>query len=533
MSPAVSICVPAYEQPEFLKRALESIFAQDFQDFEVIVTDDSVTDAVQKVVDSWLEDGRIFYYKNKVRLGSPANWNAVMALARSDLIKFLHHDDWFATNSSLRRFVDEMNACPEITLAFSAANACEDDGRLIFLHQPMQSQFESFTRDPVSLQFANFIGAPSATIFRKKPGFEFDLALKWVVDIDAYLRIVGSSPRCRYISEPLVSVAANGTHQVTRDFAADRIARAEEHFYLYAKHTPKGLMARMRGLQFLRSQLCGYGDFELRSLASKRAMGRQTIEECLALSIMRFKTGIRSMAARLRNRIRGKNSDLSPSRVSYSQCGEDMICDFLFSWLGVSQISYLDIGAHHPKWLSNTYYFYERGCNGVLVEPDEDLCVRLRQERPRDTILNIAVSAAGEGQIDMYVMSSRTLNTLDRAQAEELVSGGRERIEAIRSVCLSGINVVLKEKFGSTKPNFVSLDIEGLDFEILSAWDFEAFRPEVFCVETLTYTEDNSERKIVEIIDLMISKGYRVYADTYVNTVFVCESAWARRLRAS
>ena len=126
-------------------------------------------------------------------------------------------------------------------------------------------------------------------------------------------------------------------------------------------------------------------------------------------------------------------------------------------------------------------------------------------------------------------MSSRTLNTLDRAQAEELVSGRREKIEAIRSVRLSGINVILKEQFGSTKPNFVSLDIEGLDFEILSAWDFEAVRPEVFCVETLTYTEDNTERKLVEIIDLMKSKGYQVYADTFINTIFVCEVSWQNR----
>jgi FkbM family methyltransferase len=248
---------------------------------------------------------------------------------------------------------------------------------------------------------------------------------------------------------------------------------------------------------------------------------------------MKLKAGVRLMGSRLIDRIRGKSSLESMPRISYSQCGEDMICDFLFSWLGVSQISYLDIGAHHPKWLSNTYYFYERGCRGVLIEPDEDLCVGLRRERPRDTILNLAVAASGEDQVNMYVMTSRTLNTLDRAQAEELVAGGREKIEAIRSVRLYGINEILKSQFGPIAPNLVSLDIEGLDFEILSAWDFEAFRPEVFCVETLTYTEDNTERKLVEIIELMLSKGYRIYADTYVNTVFVCESAWTRRLRAS
>jgi FkbM family methyltransferase len=533
MRPAVSICVPAYEQPEFLERCLESIFSQDFQDFEVIVTDDSASDDVQKVVEKWSPNGRIIYQKNMIRLGSPANWNAAMALARSDLIKFLHHDDWFATNNSLSRFVEAMNTSPDVKFAFSAANACEDDGSRIFLHQPTQSQFEHFVHDPLSLQFANFIGAPSATIFRKLTDFEFDPRLRWVVDIDAYLRIMGSSPRCAYIPDPLISIASNGAHQVTRDFAADRIARVEEHFYLYAKHPPKKMKARLQGISFLKNQLSGYSYAELRQLASRRAPYKQTIEESLALNIMKIKTGIRSVASRLRDRMRRKVSQESTSRVSYSQCGEDMICDFLFSWLGVKHISYLDIGAHHPKWLSNTYYFYDRGYRGVLIEPDEDLCVGLRRERPGDTILNLAVAASGENEVNMYVMTSRTLNTLDRTQADELVAGGREKIEDIRSVRLSGINAILKDQFGTSKPNLVSLDIEGLDYEILSAWDFALFRPEVFCVETLTYTEDNSERKLVEIIDLMNSKGYRVYADTYVNTIFVCETAWARRLRAS
>lgn len=533
MKPAVSICVPAYEQPEFLKRALESIFVQDFQNFEVIVTDDSRSDDVKKVVEQWRDDERMRYFKNEGRLGSPANWNAAMALARSDLIKFLHHDDWFTTNCSLRRFVEAMNASPDVNFAFSAANACQDDGSRIFLHQPTQSQVEHFAHDPLSLQFANFIGAPSATIFRKLTDFEFDPRLRWVVDIDAYMRIMGSSPCCTYIDEPLISISSNGAHQVTRDFAVDRVARVAEHFYLYAKHPPKKMKARLQGMHFLKNQLSGYSYAELRHLDSRRAPYKQTIEETLALNIMKIKAAIKSVASRLRDRMRGKVSQESTSRVSYSQCGEDMICDFLFSWLGVNHISYLDIGAHHPKWLSNTYHFYNRGYRGVLIEPDEDLCVGLRRERPGDRILNLAVAASGEKQVNMYVMTSRTLNTLDRTQANELVAGGRERIEEIRSVRLSGINVILKEQFGTSKPNLVSLDIEGLDYEILSAWDFDSFRPEVFCVETLTYTEDNSERKLVEIIDMMNSKGYRLYADTYVNTVFVCESAWARRLRAS
>ncbi|ODU47227.1 MAG: hypothetical protein ABS92_08780 [Thiobacillus sp. SCN 63-374] len=206
-----------------------------------------------------------------------------------------------------------------------------------------------------------------------------------------------------------------------------------------------------------------------------------------------------------------------------------MIVDFLFMWLGRSDITYLDIGANHPTWLSNTYHFYGKGDCGVLIEPDEDLCRGLRKKRPKDRVLNLAVGVSGDDKISMYVMTSRTLNTLDKAQAEALQASGRERIEDVRNVRRQGINEILAENFGGGKPNFVSLDIEGLDYDILQAWDFSRFRPEVFCVETLTYSQSNTERKLTEIIDLMTSRGYRVYADTYVNTIFVCEDAWMKR----
>ncbi len=216
-------------------------------------------------------------------------------------------------------------------------------------------------------------------------------------------------------------------------------------------------------------------------------------------------------------------------KKSFSQCGEDIIVDFVFMILGNKNITYLDIGANHPTHYNNTYFFYRTGHRGVLIEPDSVLCQKLRNKRPKDTVLNMAVGSDGDDIISMYVMTSRTLNTLEKSQAEALVASGHERIEAVREVRRLGINQILNTHFPSGAPDFVSLDIEGLDLQILEAWDFDGFRPKIFCVETLTYTRDNTERKLTEIIDLMISRGYRVYADTYVNTIFVCQDAWQRR----
>jgi hypothetical protein len=54
-------------------------------------------------------------------------------------------------------------------------------------------------------------------------------------------------------------------------------------------------------------------------------------------------------------------------KVSYSQCGEDILIDFVFKQLKIENPSYLDIGAHHPFHLNNTYYFYKNGSSGVNI----------------------------------------------------------------------------------------------------------------------------------------------------------------------
>src|SRR2546430_2805880 len=71
--------------------------------------------------------------------------------------------------------------------------------------------------------------------------------------------------------------------------------------------------------------------------------------------------------------IRGTRTLRSGQR-SYSQCGEDLLVNFIFGAIRQSAVSYLDVGAHHPTFLSNTYLFYKAGGSGVCVEPDPRLC---------------------------------------------------------------------------------------------------------------------------------------------------------------
>lgn len=113
-------------------------------------------------------------------------------------------------------------------------------------------------------------------------------------------------------------------------------------------------------------------------------------------------------------------------KISYSQCGEDLIIEQLFSVLGRQKVSYLDVGAHHPTYLSNTYLFYKNGGHGVCVEPDPSLFVQFKKMRPKDINLNCGVGASN-GVADFFIMSTSTLNTFSRLEAERYESYGKTK----------------------------------------------------------------------------------------------------------
>lgn len=232
------------------------------------------------------------------------------------------------------------------------------------------------------------------------------------------------------------------------------------------------------------------------------------------------------------NLLRKIRTNLTPQpdqhRASYAQCGEDLILNHIFQALKIVNPTYLDIGAHDPKYISNTYFFYERGARGVLVEPDNELCRKIGKARSRDICLNVGVSVDAGKEADFYIMNSRTLNTFSKEEAERIAAQGVYHITGVRKVRLMTIDEIVKQYFPSA-PNLISVDVEGLDYEILQSFDFQNFRPEVFCVETLTFTTRNDEQKRTDIIDYMLSKRYFLYADTYINSIFVEKNAWENR----
>lgn len=90
--PLVSVCIPTYNRPEYLRRAVESCLAQTLREFEVIITDNSTNDESEKMAATWT-DPRIRYYRNQGNVGPVASSNRAVSLCQAPYIKFLMDDD--------------------------------------------------------------------------------------------------------------------------------------------------------------------------------------------------------------------------------------------------------------------------------------------------------------------------------------------------------------------------------------------------------------------------------------------------------
>ena len=92
--PRVSIGIPVYNGGRFIKEAIDSILAQTFEDFELILSDNASTDETEEICKEYATlDRRIRYYRNEENLGAAKNYNRVFELSNGEYFKWASHDD--------------------------------------------------------------------------------------------------------------------------------------------------------------------------------------------------------------------------------------------------------------------------------------------------------------------------------------------------------------------------------------------------------------------------------------------------------
>jgi FkbM family methyltransferase len=178
--------------------------------------------------------------------------------------------------------------------------------------------------------------------------------------------------------------------------------------------------------------------------------------------------------------VRGRLTDY---RVEcYSQCGEDLTLRWLFD--GVPTGFYVDVGAYHPKKYSNTYYFYKRGWSGINIDPTPGVIERFKKARPRDISLPYAVANSARDMTLYINKSERGVNTL----SPEFATVQRERWGRRFTSEIVVRTHTLAEILHAHKPDdrpiqFLSIDVEGLDLEVLESNDWDKHVPNVVLCE--------------------------------------------------
>lgn len=195
---------------------------------------------------------------------------------------------------------------------------------------------------------------------------------------------------------------------------------------------------------------------------------------------------------------------------SYSQDGEDVVLATYFHGKKGYKGFYVDVGAHHPVRFSNTWVYYKRGWRGINIDPTPGSMRPFRWLRRRDANLEIGIGKEPT-QLTFYCFNEPALNTFDEVLAKQRDTGKTYRIIKTVSVPVEPLSKVLDEYLPPDQQiDFFTIDVEGLDLEVLESNDWVKYKPEFILVEDPEFKPGRPSESAV--YHFLKSKNYEMIA---------------------
>jgi Methyltransferase FkbM domain len=193
---------------------------------------------------------------------------------------------------------------------------------------------------------------------------------------------------------------------------------------------------------------------------------------------------------------------------SYSQEGEDMLIRRLLR--NKSKGFYIDIGAHHPKRFSNTQYFYRKGWNGINIDALPGTKALFDKYRKKD--INIEILVSNKSTLKYYLFDEPAYNTTDEKLIDSVISKG-VKLKSVNELQCKKLENILDECDVKGKIiDFMSVDVEGNELDVLQSNNWKKYRPSIICVEKLNYDLNNFSKS--NIYKLLTNNGYEVLSKT-------------------
>ncbi len=212
-------------------------------------------------------------------------------------------------------------------------------------------------------------------------------------------------------------------------------------------------------------------------------------------------------------------------RLSFSQFGEDVIAGEFFS-RGFKGY-HVDVGAFHPMSLSNTYNFYRNGWRGLAIDANPDVAGLFARFRPQDVFVHSAVGRA-KGLIEMALFAQGAFNC-SSDQIESVPEDVRQTMRLVQVPLNTLAAILAEQKVGEV--DFLNVDCEGNDLNVLLSNDWSRWRPKVICVEDHAHDWQQSET-----VRFLGSVGYTlkyraVFSSIFINEQIAREHAASRGLQ--
>lgn len=208
-------------------------------------------------------------------------------------------------------------------------------------------------------------------------------------------------------------------------------------------------------------------------------------------------------------------------RLLFSQFGEDII---VFSMLDTFNIPrhggyYIDVGAHHPFYLSNTALFHQLGWSGINIDANPKSIELFEHARPRDK--NIAAAVSDEpGLIEFVVFEASAISSADPVVVARTESEGRSPVSQRISMPTSRLCDLLESSVPTgQRIDLMSVDVEGYDLRVLRSNDWSRFAPFFLLVEDNSLSLHRGPSSA--IFQFLQPLGYRLVSQAFITSIYV------------